>query len=257
MQTLLIDNYDSYTFNLYQLIAKINGVAPLVIRNDEMSWEAVQKLSFDNIVISPGPGHPKNSRDFGICKAAIEQAKVPVLGVCLGHQGIAQAFGGRVVVAPEVMHGRLSAIYHKETALFSRIPQAFSAVRYHSLIVDNQYLPTCLEVTAWTKKGLIMALQHRERPLFGVQFHPESICTDYGRQLLSNFTAFTKTYFEGKKYFFIKNKKENKFRENIFSKTKKTPTSIDLFGRCRLEGKLSYFRPLEGFLRAHLFLVEK
>ncbi len=222
MQTLIIDNYDSYTFNLYQLLAAINGREPIVIRNDEMTWEEVEKLTFDNIVLSPGPGHPKNSKDFGMCKRAIEQTKVPLLGVCLGHQGIAQIFGGKVILAPEVMHGCTSAIYHQGEGLFTGIPQGFEAVRYHSLIVDNQYFPNCLKVTAWTKDGLIMALQHQNRPLWGVQFHPESICTDFGAQLLRNFTTLTQQYHQQSNTLLIYKKNNNTKRKSIFRKKEKT-----------------------------------
>ena len=190
MQTLIIDNYDSYTFNLYQLIAEVNGSLPLVIQNDEMDWESVKQLTFDNIVISPGPGRPENPTDFGICRLILENSPVPVLGVCLGHQGLAHVYGGKVIHAPEVRHGRLSKIHHDRTDLFKGIPSPFSVVRYHSLLVAED-LPDCLEKTAWTEEGLVMGLRHRQLPLLGVQFHPESICTEYGRVILENFRDLT------------------------------------------------------------------
>lgn len=190
MQALIIDNYDSYTFNLYQMIAEVNGVLPLVVRNDEYTWSELECLRCDNIVISPGPGHPKNEADFGICRAALSQATVPVLGVCLGHQGLGYVYGANVINAPEIMHGRLSSIYHTACSLFADIPQKIRVVRYHSLIVEDK-LPACLEKIAWTRDGIIMGLRHRERPLWGVQFHPESICTEYGRALLENFRDIT------------------------------------------------------------------
>jgi para-aminobenzoate synthetase len=190
MRTLLIDNYDSFTFNLFQLLAGVNREDPIVVRNDEASWAELEKLDFDNIVISPGPGRPEHSKDFGVCGDAIEAAAVPLLGVCLGHQGLAHFCGGTVVHAPEVMHGRLSAIFHDESLLYSGIPQGFQAVRYHSLCTA-QPLPDCLEVTAWTRDGVVMGIAHRERPLWGVQFHPESICTNDGRQLAQNFRDLT------------------------------------------------------------------
>ncbi len=195
MKTLIIDNYDSFTFNLYQMIAEVNGEEPIVFTNDETTWDHLRTLEFDNIVISPGPGRPENERDFGVCRDALAQASVPVLGVCLGHEGIGHAFGGEVDHAPEVMHGRLSPVLHDNSPLFAGIPQEFMVVRYHSLMV-NKALPTCLERIAWTEDGVLMGLRHRSRPLWGVQFHPESICTEYGKQLLANFRDIT-TRFAG------------------------------------------------------------
>ncbi|MBA4531948.1 MULTISPECIES: anthranilate synthase component II [Brevibacillus] len=198
MKTLLIDNYDSYTFNLYQLFASTSGVLPTVVRNDQFTWSELQNLSFDNIVISPGPGTPANVKDFGICRDALLKAEVPILGVCLGHQGIGHIFGAKIIHAPEAMHGRLSNIWHNHSALFSGIPQGFQVVRYHSLIVEDR-LPECLEKTAWTSDGIIMGLRHTERPIWGVQFHPESICTEFGQQLVENFTELTRKYHSSKK----------------------------------------------------------
>ena len=193
VQTLIIDNYDSYTFNLYQLIAEVNGSLPLVIQNNQMDWESVKQLTFDNIVISPGPGRPENPTDFGICGLALKNPPVPVLGVCLGHQGLGYVYDGKIIHAPEVRHGRLSRIYHDRQDLFKGIPSPFSAVRYHSLLVADD-LPDCLEKTAWTEDGLIMGLRHRQLPLWGVQFHPESICTEYGRIILENFRDLTSQF---------------------------------------------------------------
>ncbi|WP_225880485.1 aminodeoxychorismate synthase component I [Anabaenopsis elenkinii] len=193
VRSLIIDNYDSYTFNLYQMLAQVNGELPLVIRNDQMDWKDVSKLTFDNVVISPGPGRPENVSDFGICGQVIENLSnlhVPVLGVCLGHQGLAHVYGGTVTHAPEVMHGQTSKIYHNSSELFTEIPQGFCVVRYHSLMVAQE-LPNCLEKVAWTEAGLIMGLRHRYLPFWGVQFHPESICTEYGWKILENFRDIT------------------------------------------------------------------
>ncbi|NMF64462.1 aminodeoxychorismate synthase component I [Brasilonema octagenarum] len=190
MKTLIIDNYDSYTFNLYQLIAQVNGEYPTVIYNDQVAWDELKQWEFDNIVISPGPGRPENPKDFGICRQAIQNTQVPLLGVCLGHQGLGYQYGGKVIHAPEVQHGRTSVVYHIGTELFKGIPSPFSVVRYHSLLVSND-LPDCLEKVAWTKDNLVMGLRHRSLPLWGVQFHPESICTQYGQTLLENFKEMT------------------------------------------------------------------
>lgn len=193
MKTLIIDNYDSYTFNLYQLIAEVNGEYPTVICNDQVAWSEVQKWEFDNIVISPGPGRPEILKDFGICGQAIQNAPVPLLGVCLGHQGLGNEYGGKVIHAPEVRHGRLSQVYHTGTDLFKGIPSPFSVVRYHSLLVADD-LPDCLSKAAWTLDNLVMALRHKTLPLWGVQFHPESICTQYGHTLFENFKEITQKF---------------------------------------------------------------
>src|SRR4051794_25564322 len=190
MRTLLIDNYDSYTFNLFHLLGEVNGEQPVVVRNDEASWDELGALAFDNVVISPGPGRPEHPRDVGLSLDALRRAEVPVLGVCLGHQALAYVAGGTVEHAPEVMHGRLSRIRHDGRGLFAGLPQDFLAVRYHSLVVGA--VPDELRVTAWTADDVIMGLEHRTRPLFGVQFHPESVSTTYGRALLQNFRDLTR-----------------------------------------------------------------
>jgi para-aminobenzoate synthetase len=190
VKTLLIDNYDSFTYNLFQLLAEANGEEPVVVRNDGAAWEELSRWEVDNIVISPGPGRPDHEKDFGVCADAIAKSEVPVLGVCLGHQGLGWIAGAQVVHAPEVMHGRLSAVIHEDTPLFAGIPREFQAVRYHSLCV-SQPLPDDLEPIAWTSDGVLMAVAHRRRPVWGVQFHPESISTEYGRRLLANFRDLT------------------------------------------------------------------
>ncbi len=186
LKTLLIDNYDSFTYNLFQLLAEVNSEEPLVVRNDEAGWNELSGLDFDNVVISPGPGRPDREIDFGVCAEAIRQADVPLLGVCLGHQGLGALCGAEVVAAPEPMHGRLSAVLHDDSPLFDGIPREFQAVRYHSLCVE-QPLPPELRGIAWTSDGILMAVEHRHRPFWGVQFHPESVCTEHGRQLVENF----------------------------------------------------------------------
>jgi para-aminobenzoate synthetase len=190
LPTLIIDNYDSFTFNLFSLVAKVTGETPRVIRNDEMTWEEIRELDFNSVIISPGPGHPDRPRDFGVSGEVIRNAAVPVLGVCLGHQGIASAFGGRVVRTAPV-HGHSSEIIHGGDDLFRGIPTRFSAVRYHSLAVAEP-LPAEVRKIAWTADGTVMALRHTTRPLWGVQFHPESVCTEYGAELVRNFLAFGK-----------------------------------------------------------------
>src|SRR3954471_22204348 len=189
MLTLLIDNYDSYTFNLFHLIGEVNEEEPIVVRNDDVTWDEIVAMAPDSIVISPGPGRPEHPRDAGVSLEVLRHADVPVLGVCLGHQALAYVAGGTVEHAPEVMHGRPSPIHHDGTGLFAGVPQDFLAVRYHSLVVGA--VPDELRVTAWTPDGVIMALAHRSRPLFGVQFHPESVSPRHGRALLENFRDLT------------------------------------------------------------------
>jgi para-aminobenzoate synthetase len=189
MRTLLIDNYDSFTYNLFQLLAEVNGCEPLVVRNDEQSWSQLERLEFDNVVISPGPGRPEKGRDFGVCAETIRRCDRPLLGVCLGLQGIGWEEGGGVERAPEPMHGRVVSVEHDGSPLFAGIPSPFRAVRYHSLTLA-QPLPNSLRKTA-TCDGVPMAAEHRLRPQWGVQFHPESVATEHGKQLISNFRDLT------------------------------------------------------------------
>lgn len=184
---LLLDNYDSFTYNLYQYLSEL-GAEVLVRRNDELTVGAITALAPEKIVISPGPCTPNEA---GISVALIRELgeHIPILGVCLGHQSIGAAYGGTVVRAPVVMHGKLSAISHTSAGVFAGLPNPFHATRYHSLIVRRDDLPSCLEVTAWTEDGLIMGLRHREHPVQGVQFHPESIMTEAGKALLRNFLS--------------------------------------------------------------------
>lgn len=190
MRTLLIDNYDSFTYNLYQLLGEVNGQPPIVVRNDT-DWSVVPVKDFDNIVVSPGPGRPDRERDFGVSAHAIRESGLPILGVCLGHQGICHLFGGTVGYAPEPMHGRISRIYHTGQDIFTGLPSPFSAVRYHSLVATT--LSEELGRIAWTEDGVTMGVRHSRAPIWGVQFHPESICTEHGRELLANFRDLTLT----------------------------------------------------------------
>ncbi len=184
MKILLIDNYDSFTYNLVHYFAEL-GAEVEVVRNDATNIAEILSQKPDGIVISPGPGEPK---DAGICPQIIREigGKIPIFGVCLGHQAIGEVFGGKVSrTAP--LHGKTSLIYNDNKGVFAGLPSPFTATRYHSLVVERDNLPDCLEITAWTKDGLIMGLQHKEYAIHGVQFHPESIATEHGHQLLGNF----------------------------------------------------------------------
>ncbi|MFE9681778.1 aminodeoxychorismate synthase component I [Streptomyces sp. NPDC006285] len=192
MRTLLVDNYDSFTYNLFHYLSRVNGREPEVIRNDDPAWRPGLLDAFDNVVLSPGPGTPHRPADFGLCAGIAEEGRLPVLGVCLGHQGMALAHGARVGRAPEPRHGRTSAVRHDGTGLFEGLPVPLEVVRYHSLAVTD--LPPELEATAWSPDGVLMALRHRTLPLWGVQFHPESIGTQEGHRLLANFGRLTERY---------------------------------------------------------------
>ncbi|GGX00093.1 aminodeoxychorismate synthase component I [Streptomyces noursei] len=191
MRTLIVDNYDSFTYNLFHSLARVNGEDPVVVRNDDPSWRLGRLAEFDNVVLSPGPGSPAHAADFGICRELVDRCDLPLLGVCLGYQGIALQHGATVGRAPEPRHGRTSPVLHDGTGLFEGLPQPFEAVRYHSLAVSA--LPEELVATAWTPDGILMGLRHRDRPLWGVQFHPESVATQYGQELLANFRDLSLT----------------------------------------------------------------
>jgi anthranilate synthase/aminodeoxychorismate synthase-like glutamine amidotransferase len=188
MSFLLIDNYDSFTYNLFHYLGEL-GAEVEVVRNDALSAEQALALDPRGIVLSPGPCTPNEA---GICLDVIALAaakRVPLLGVCLGHQAIGQAFGGEVVRAPTPVHGKTGQMYHNGTSLFAGLPSPYLATRYHSLVVKRESLPAALEVTAWTDDGLIMGLAHKELPIAGVQFHPESIASEHGHALLRNFLS--------------------------------------------------------------------
>jgi anthranilate synthase component 2 len=182
---LLIDNYDSFTYNLFQYLNEL-GENVVVVRNDRVSLMEIEKMNANRIVISPGPSTPLNA---GISNDVIQHfgSRLPILGVCLGHQCIGYSYGGSFGQAKEIMHGKSSMIHHNSQGMFARLPNPFSAIRYHSLVVLWQNLPDCLEVTAWTADGTIMGLRHRQFPVEGIQFHPESFMTQVGKDLLRNF----------------------------------------------------------------------
>jgi len=187
---LMIDNYDSFTYNLVQYLGEL-GEKVKVIRNDELTVEGIERLAPERIVISPGPCTPDEA---GVSLALIDRFKsrVPILGVCLGHQAIGQAFGGRVVHAKTLMHGKVSRIHHAGTGVFRGLPTPYDATRYHSLAIERESCPRDLEVTAWTEDGEIMGVRHRSLAVEGVQFHPESILTQHGHALLRNFISGTR-----------------------------------------------------------------
>jgi len=187
---LMIDNYDSFTYNLVQYLREL-GEEVEVYRNDKISLEEIEKLAPARLVVSPGPCTPN---DAGISVDVIKHfaGKLPILGVCLGHQSIGQAFGGKVVRADRLMHGKTSPVFHDNRELFVGLPDPFDATRYHSLLVERSSLPECLEITAWTAEGEIMGMRHRDLPVWGMQFHPESILTVSGMDMLKNFLEMTK-----------------------------------------------------------------
>lgn len=182
---LMIDNYDSFTYNLVQYFGEL-GEAVEVFRNDEITLERIKALNAQRIVISPGPCTPNEA---GVSLSLLKEygGQVPTLGVCLGHQSIGQAFGGKIVHAKQIMHGKTSPIYHHDIGVFRGLPNPFTATRYHSLVIERESLPDCLEITAWTEDGEIMGVRHKTLPIEGVQFHPESILSKQGHQLLKNF----------------------------------------------------------------------
>lgn len=189
MRVLILDNYDSFSYNLYQRVGEL-GAHVTVARNDAISLPDIEALAPERILLSPGPGRPDRPGCFGVCEAVIRHLgpRLPILGICLGHQGIVTAHGGRLIAAPRPVHGQASAVYHQgDSVLFRHLPLCFEAMRYHSLVADPARLPPGLRVTARTAAGLVMAVEHRHHPVYGVQFHPESIGTPIGEKILANF----------------------------------------------------------------------
>lgn len=194
MKILVIDNYDSFVYNLAQILGELKA-KPVVLRNDTVTVEDIHKMDLDAIVISPGPGHPADQKYFGVCTDVIRQLgdRIPILGVCLGHQGIVHAFGGKVVNAKQIRHGKTSPIQYTQDRLFENVANPFKATRYHSLVADQNTLPSCLEVTARAiDDGEIMGIRHKHYLMEGVQFHPESVLTGEGRRMLLNFISMVK-----------------------------------------------------------------
>ncbi|HSS32125.1 MAG TPA: aminodeoxychorismate synthase component I [Solirubrobacterales bacterium] len=196
MRTLLVDNHDSYTHNVFHLLAAASGEEPVVVKNDAVSWRVLSRSDFDAIVLSPGPGRPQRWHDFGVCRDILLYSEIPVLGICLGHQGIGNLLEGGVDSAPIPMHGRLSHVHHGGTGLFEGIPQDFSVVRYHSLALTREMSSDGRE-TAWSEDGVVMGIEHRTRPMWGVQFHPESVATEHGRAIAENFYALAERHTGG------------------------------------------------------------
>jgi para-aminobenzoate synthetase len=186
MRTLLVDNHDSYTYNVFHLLAAASGEEPVVVNNDAVSWRVLSRSKFDAFVLSPGPGRPERWHDFGVCRDILSYSEVPVLGICLGHQGIGNLLEGGVTSAPQPMHGRLSHVRHRGTGIFDGVPQDFSVVRYHSLAITGPVGPEG-HVVAWADDGVVMGVEHDSRPMWGVQFHPESIATEFGDRIARNF----------------------------------------------------------------------
>ena len=194
MKILVIDNYDSFVYNIAQMLGELK-TEPVVVRNDKITLEQIREMSPDAIVISPGPGHPADRKYFGVCTDIIRELgpTIPILGVCLGHQGIVHAFGGKVINAKKVRHGKTSPIQYSQDGLFENVANPFRATRYHSLVAEQDSIPACLEVTARaTDDGEIMAIRHKEYLIEGVQFHPESVLTGEGRRMLQNFISMVK-----------------------------------------------------------------
>lgn len=198
MKILIIDNYDSFTFNLYQMVGEIleNTCKEFkldVFRNNKITIEKIKKNNYDRIILSPGPGKPDDIEYFGVCEQIIKDLgkEIPVLGVCLGMQGIAYCFGAKIILASKPMHGKTSFIKHNEKGIFKNLPQNLEVMRYHSLIVDNKKIPNCLEITSTVlsgnSKGEIMGLRHKKYPITGIQFHPESFATEGGNKIIKNF----------------------------------------------------------------------
>ncbi|OGF98694.1 aminodeoxychorismate/anthranilate synthase component II [Candidatus Gottesmanbacteria bacterium RIFCSPHIGHO2_02_FULL_39_14] len=191
MKTLIINNYDSFTYNLYQYLGELGG-NPQVFRNDEITYTEIEKKKYSHIVISPGPGDPSDKHYFGVCREVIlrPDKNIPILGVCLGHQGIIHYYGGRIVRAGKILHGKKSKITHNGDGIFKEVKSPLLGMRYHSLVGEKETIPDVLEITAETDDGVVMGVAHKQIPIFGIQFHPESVGTEDGKKILKNFLEF-------------------------------------------------------------------
>ncbi|UTY59268.1 aminodeoxychorismate synthase component I [Massilia sp. erpn] len=251
MRCLIIDNYDSFTWNLADYVSQLFGVDPMVVRNDEYTWADLRlRGGFDAIIVSPGPGSVENDADFNISRQALEQNEIPVLGICLGLQGLAHIYGGEIVHAPTPFHGRVSIVKHAGSELFEDIPSQFEAVRYHSLMVSPESIPQSLRVIAHTEPDIVMGLEHTQYPKWGVQFHPESILSEYGKQIIINFGRLAERYAKersqkhGKSFYslakdvmeegrFIKKKKQKLLAKNFFCERNAEDIFLELFSEAK------------------------
>lgn len=239
MKSLIIDNYDSYTYNLFQLIGKVSGIEPLVIKNDDMTYEEILDLDFDNVILSPGPGSPEKEKDFGVCKDIIEKLNKPILGICLGHQGIYYYNGGKILRAEEPMHGRQSEIIHNGKNLFKGIKNNFKVTRYHSLTCEDKELQN-INIDAKTSDGVVMAISHKTKPIYGLQFHPESIASECGEKLIENFINICREFYkEDQLYYEIIDKSFD--TKNIYEKLFKYDHKALWLDSSKVEEGLSRF----------------
>ena len=248
MNVLLIDNRDSFTHNLAQLIARVTTHTPVVIDNAASHWrDAIAEIGADAIVISAGPGTPARYEDFGICREVILESRIPLLGVCLGHQGIGHAYGAQVVPAPVPMHGRISRVSHDGSDLFRGLPASFDVVRYHSLCIESDSLPACLTATASTADQVVMAVQHKSRPQFGVQFHPESVSGDFGEQLVRNFLRLAARH---ARHSTLKQARPTQGRPTVRASTATSASAAD---PARIESRVfdRWVEPQEAFQRLY------
>lgn len=239
MKSLIIDNYDSYTYNLFQLIGKVSGIEPLVIKNDELTYQEILDLDFDNVILSPGPGNPEKEKDFGVCKDIIEKLNKPILGICLGHQGIYYYNGGKILRAEEPMHGRQSEIMHNGKNLFKGIKNNFKVTRYHSLTCEDKELKN-INIDARTEDGVVMAISHKTKPIYGLQFHPESIASECGEKLIENFINICREFYkEDQLYYEIIEKSFD--TKNIYEKLYKYDHKALWLDSSKVEEGLSRF----------------